>query len=228
MMTDEIRARLFALRDEGYAAFQARLMPNVDPARIIGVRTPALRALAKEYARHAEIDAFLAGLPHRYYDENNLHGFLIAEGKDYDRTIGLLDAFLPHVDNWATCDLLSPKVFKKNRARLAAEIERWLASDEAFTVRFGVEMVMSHFLAEDFDAAWLERVSVVKSGEYYLNMLLAWCFAEALVRRWDDALPYLTGRRLDAWVHNRTIQKAVESCRLTDDQKDLLRRLKIH
>ena len=226
-MTKEILARLMAEKDDAYGDFQAKLMPNVSRERILGVRTPVLRRLAKELAKQPDIDGFLNELPHTYYDEYNLHGFILSEGKDYDRTVVGVDALLPYVDNWATCDLLSPKCFKKNRERLKADIERWLNSDETYTIRFGVEMVQSHFLDGDFDPAWLERVSVIRSEEYYVNMMLAWFFATALTKQWDAAIPYIEKQRLSPWVHNKTIQKAVESYRITDGQKEYLRSLKI-
>ncbi len=225
-MTDTIEKRLFEEADEGYRAFQAKLMPGVDPERIIGVRTPVLRKLAKELAKCGGIDAFLTDLPHRYYDETNLHGFIISEIKDYDRAVACVDALLPYVDNWATCDLLSPKAFKKNRDRLGADISRWLASGETFTVRFGIEMTQSHYLDEDYDPSWLARVAEVRSDEYYVRMMVAWFFATALTKRWDDALPYIESGALDTWTHNKTIQKATESYCITDERKTYLRTLK--
>ncbi len=225
-ITEEIEQRLFALQDVGYQAFQAKLMPGVELARIIGVRTPELRKLAKELAKAEGIDAFLTDLPHRYYDENNLHGFIVSEFKDYDRALAGVEAILPYVDNWATCDLLSPKAFKKHRDRLAGDILRWLASDRPFTVRFGIEMIQTHYLDEDFDAAWLGRVSRIRSGEYYVNMMIAWFFATALAKHWDAVIPYVENNALDVWTHNKTIQKAVESYRITDEQKTYLRSLK--
>ena len=226
-MTEEILARLMAEKDDAYGDFQAKLMPGIDRARILGVRTPVLRKLAKDLSKEPDIDGFLNALPHTYYDEYNLHGFILSEGKDYDRVVAGVDALLPYVDNWATCDLLSPKCFKKNRARLKTDIERWLKSDATYTVRFGVEMVQSHFLDGDFDPAWLERVSVIRSEEYYVNMMLAWFFATALTKQWDAAIPYIEKQRLSPWVHNKTIQKAVESRCITDEQKEYLRSLKI-
>lgn len=225
-MTEEIEKRLFALQDEKYRMFQAKLMPGVPTERIIGVRTPELRKLARELAKQEGIEAFLLALPHKYYDENNLHGFIISECRDYEKTITALDAFLPYVDNWATCDLLSPKVFRKHREHLAADIDRWLRSDQTYTVRFGIEMVMSHYLDGNFDAKWLERIAAIRSEEYYVNMMIAWFFATALAKQWDAALPYITGRALDRWTHNKTIQKATESDRITEEQKIYLRGLK--
>ena len=220
---ERIRARLFALQDEPYRRFSAKLTPTLDIGRVIGVRTPALRTLAKELRGTPDAAQFLAALPRAYYEENNLHGFLIEGIRDYDACVAALNVFLPYVDNWATCDMLKPRVFQKHRARLAGDIERWLSSGETYTVRFGMGMVMSHFLGEDFSEVWLERVAQVRSEEYYVNMMQAWFFATALGKQWDAALRYVTERRLSSWVHNRTIQKAVESRRITPEQKELLR-----
>ena len=229
-MTDEIGARLFALQDEEYRLFQCHLMPTVDPAAVIGVRTPALRALAKELAGEAEIGGFLSDLPHRYYEENNLHGFLISLTRDYDTALRQVDALLPYVDNWATCDQLRPRAFdsRKNRARLRQELPRWIASPRTYTARFGMEMAMTFFLDEDFDAELLTLTADRCRGceDYYVNMMAAWTFATALAKQWDAALPLLTGAALPVWVHNKTIQKAVESRRLTDMQKAELRSLR--
>lgn len=227
MITEEIEKRLFGEQDGEYRLFQAKLMPGVDPERIIGVRTPVVRKLAKEFAKREEIGDFLDSLPHAYYDENNLHGFILCEEKDYDRAVAYIDAFLPYVDNWATCDLMSPKCFKKNRARLKEDIRRWMASEKTYTVRFGTEMAMSHFLDEDFDEEFLVLASKLESDEYYVNMMTAWYFATALAKQWDAAEPFISGKKLPVWVHNKTIQKAVESYRITDEQKAYLKELKI-
>ena len=227
MITDEIRSRLFSLADPAYRDFQAKLMPNVELSRIIGVRTPILRKLAKELAKKDGIGQFLSDLPHGYYDENNLHGFIISECRDYDAAVAYVDALLPYVDNWATCDLLSPKAFAKNRDRLKCDIDRWLASPAPFKVRFGIEMIMSHYLDGDFDPAFLNKVAVIRSDEYYVNMMIAWFFATALAKQWDDAVGYIEECRLDAWTHNKTITKATESYRITDEQKAYLRSMKI-
>ena len=224
---EEILQRLFALQDMTYKDFQAKLMPTVDKETIIGVRTPLLRKLAKELAKREDIGAYLDDLPHLYYDENNLHGFILCEDKDFARTVERVDAFLPYVDNWATCDLLSPKVFAKHKAELTAHIRRWLASDRTYTVRFGIEMLMSHYLDADFAPEYPAWVAAVESGEYYVNMMIAWYFATALAKQYDAVLPYLTERRLSTWTHNKTVQKAVESYRITDEQKAYLKLLKI-
>lgn len=223
---ENIQARLFALQDTKYRDFQCRLTPTITPEQMIGVRTPALRALARELRGTDTAAEFRRVLPHEYYDEYNLHGYLISEFKDYEETLAAVNAFLPYVDNWATCDLLSPKVFKKHRQELWDQIPEWLASSETFTVRFGIEMLMNHFLDEDFSAEVLERVAVLRSEEYYINMMIAWFFATALAKQWDASLPYVTQRRLDRWCHNKTIQKAVESYRITDEQKAYLKTLK--
>lgn len=222
-----IQQRLFELQDLKYRDFHCRLMPTVDPETVIGVRTPALRALAKELAGSEEAAEFLKNLPHRYYEENNLHGFLIERIKDYGDTVAALDAFLPYVDNWATCDLMSPKVFKKHPDELLLKIDEWLASGETYTVRFGIEMLMSFYLDERFEPLYLEKVARVKSEEYYINMMIAWYFATALAKQYEAALPYIENRRLERWTHNKTIQKAVESYRITDRQKAYLKTLKI-
>ena len=227
MIVDEIRARLFGLRDEGYAAFQGKLMPGIAAERIIGVRTPILRKLAKEYAKREDVGEFLGDLPHGYYDENNLHGFIISECRDFAKAVAYVDALLPYVDNWATCDLLSPKVFAKHRAELRAEVDRWIASSETYTIRFGLEMAMSHYLDEDFMPEYLEAAAGIVSEEYYVNMMIAWYFATALAKQWDAAVGYIEDGRLGAWVHNKTIGKAIESYRITDEQKEYLRGLKI-
>ena len=224
---EDVQQRLFALQDLKYRDFQCKLTPTVSKERVIGVRTPELRKLAKQIGGTDEAAAFLAVLPHAYYDEYNLHGFLISGCKDYSETVAALDAFLPYVDNWATCDLLAPKTFKKHRAELWDKIPDWLRSGETYTVRFGMEMLMSHYLDEDFRPEALERVAAVRSAEYYVNMMAAWFFATALAKQWDAAILYLTEKRLDEWTHNKTIQKAVESFRITDEQKTYLRTLKI-
>lgn len=228
MINDEIRERLFSLRDEGYRDFQAKLMPGVDIDSIIGVRTPLLRSLAKEYAKRDDIGDFLAEMPHRYYDEMNLHGFIVSLCRDYSRTVEYVDAMLPYIDNWATCDLLSPKVFEKHKTELRGDIDRWIASGKVYTVRFGLEMAMSHFLdGDDFEIGFLEKAAGIVSDEYYVNMMVAWYFATALAKQWDAVIGFIEDRRLPVWVHNKSIQKAVESRRITDGQKEYLRGMKI-
>ncbi len=223
----EVQARLFALQDPSYKAFHCKLIPTVDPAAVIGVRTPALRRLAKAFAQAPESADFLRLLPHRYYEENNLHAFLIEAMRDYDQAIAALDAFLPYVDNWATCDMMSPKVLGAHRDKLLTPVRRWLASDRPYTVRFGIETLMRWYLDDAFDPAYPAAVAAVQSDDYYVNMMIAWYFATALAKQYKAALPYLEQRRLDVWTHNKTIRKAVESRRLSDEQKDRLRKLKI-
>ena len=226
MNTEDIRDRLFSLQDVKYRDFQGKLIPTVDPENVIGVRTPELRKLAKEYAKKEDIGDFLDELPHRFFDENQLHAFIISEFKDFDRAMAEAERFLPYVDNWATCDQMSPKVFKKNRKALLKNIKKWLKSDKTYTVRFGVGMLMEHFLDEDFDPVYPEIVVTVESEEYYINMMIAWYFATALAKQYEAVLPFIEGNRLSAWTHNKTIQKAVESYRITQEQKEYLKTLK--
>lgn len=220
--------KLFELRDEEYAAFQAKLTPSVDPSLFIGVRVPACRALAKDLYKNdiEEVKRFLSELPHKYYDENMLHGLLISEIKDFDLCISELEAFLPSVDNWAVCDIMSPKCFKKHKAELLPFIEAWTGSSEEYTIRFGLEMLMSHFLDDDFRPEYLTIASSVRSDRYYVNMMIAWFFATALAKQWDSAIGYVEENKLEEWVHNKTIQKARESYRITDEQKQYLNKLK--
>lgn len=228
LQTDYMRQKaLFSMRDPGYRDFHARLMPTVDKKTIIGIRTPQLRKFAKEFAKKPESELFLHELPHRYYEENNLHGFLISNMKDYERCVRELYRFLPYVDNWATCDLMSPKIFKKHLPELLEHIKNWIASEHTYMVRFGIGMLMSFYLDEAFEPEYLRMVSFVKSEEYYINMMIAWYFATALAKQYDSAVIYLEEKRLDKWTHNKTIQKAVESYRITEQQKLYLRTLKI-
>ena len=222
-----IRARLFEMQDLKYRDFTAKLTPTVPPERIIGVRTPELRKYAVELSKTEDAAAFMAALPHLYQEENNLHAFLIERIADYDACVAALDAFLPYVDNWATCDSMSPKCLKKQLPRLTGEIRRWMASDRVYTVRFGMGMLMRHFLDDAFDPAYLDWVVALRSEEYYINMMIAWFFATALAKQWDATLPFIVNCRLDPWVHNKAIQKAVESYRIPEDRKNLLRAQKI-
>lgn len=222
-----IRETLFSLRDEKFAAFQARLIPNVAPERVIGVRTPALRKLAKTLRGSGQAEEFLKALPHEFFEENNLHAFLLCEMKDFEACVQAVEDFLPYVDNWATCDQMSPGVFRKNKQALLPPIRRWIASEQCYTRRFGIGMLMSHFLDEDFREEYLSLVSDIRSEEYYVNMMIAWYFATALAKQYEAALPYLENRRLDPWVHNKAIQKALESFRVSDGHKTYLKTLKI-
>ena len=227
MITEEIRQSLFELQDIKYRDFQAKLIPGKDTETMIGVRTPELRKLAKQMLKREDIGEFLRDLPHRYFDEDQLHAFIVSGIKEYGKYMKELRRFLPFVDNWATCDQMSPGVFKKHRPELLAEIREWLGSEHTYTVRFGIGMLMQHFLDEDFDPAYPELVAGVRSEEYYVNMMIAWYFATALAKQYDAVLPYIEGRRLDPWVHNKTIQKAIESYRVSDEQKKYLRSLKM-
>ena len=223
-----ISEQLFALQDTEYQTFQSKLMPTIPPETVIGVRTPLLRKLAKELAGTPQAECFLHDLPHRYYEENNLHAFLIEQIRDYDTALAETEKFLPYINNWATCDCFCPKVFAKHKAELLSSIRRWLGSDQIYTVRYAIGMLMRCYLDEDFRPEYPAWVAGVHSEEYYLNMMRAWYFATALAKQPDAALPWLTERRLDVWTHNKTIQKAVESYRIPPEMKQKLRELRIH
>lgn len=224
---EAVRARLLALQDEKNAPFMAKLVPTLPPESVLGVRMPDCRLLARELCREPDIGLFLADLPHRYLDENNLHALILNEEKDYAAAVAALDAFLPYVDNWATCDALRPKAFKMHPATLPDKCCRWIKSGEIYAVRFGIEMLMTHYLDADFRTEYLEEVSIIKSNEYYVNMMIAWYFATALAKQYEAAVPYIEQRRLAPWTHNKTIRKAIESYRITDEQKAYLRTLAI-
>lgn len=221
-----IQSRLFALQDLKYQAFQSKLIPTICPDTVIGVRTPALRKLAKELSGTPEATAFLQQLPHAYYEENNLHGLLICQMKDYGQTIAAVDAFLPHIDNWATCDLLNPKIFRVHLPELYEKIQTWVHASHPYTIRFGIGMLMSFYLDQAFSPAYPALVAEIRSDEYYVNMMIAWYFATALAKQYEAVLPYLQQHRLARWTHNKTIQKAIESDRITAEQKLYLRTLK--
>lgn len=223
---ESVQGRLFELQDPEYREFHAKLMPTVDKDRIIGVRTPALRKFAREYGKSEDAGEFMKALPHDYYEENNLHGFLIEGIRDYEECIRALDAFLPYVDNWATCDMMAPKIFKKHLDELEHKIEEWMASEHTYTVRYGIGMLMRYYLDEEFRTQYLEKVAAVESEEYYVKMMAAWYFATALAKQYEKTLPFLTEGRLEKWTHNKAIQKAVESNRITAEQKKYLRTLK--
>lgn len=222
-----IRQRLISMSDEKYRSFQARIINTVDEQKILGIKTPDLRKLAKELLKDGGAQRFMKDLPHEYFDEQQLHSLIISEMKDYEQALGEVGRFLPYIDNWATCDQLRPKAFKNNRDRLIDEIRRWLGSEHVYTVRFGLEMLLVHFLGERFDPEYLRLAADIRNDEYYLKMMVAWFFAEALARQYDAALPYIEERRLDAWVHNKTIQKAIESRQIPEDIKAHLHCLKI-
>ena len=222
----KIYKELQALKEKEYADFQAKLVPTIEPSTILGIRVPKLRALAKSYIRDQECQVFLDSLPHNYYDENMLHAILISEMKDYDKCINRLEVFLPYVDNWAVCDIMSPKLFKRYREDLMTRIKVWMASEETYTIRFGLGMLMTHFLDEDFRPEYLDMASSIRYDEYYVNMMIAWFFATALAEQWEVSLPYIEDKRLDDWTHKKAIQKARESLRISKEKKEYLKGLK--
>ena len=221
-----IQKRLLGLSDEKNADFSAKLTPGIDREKFLGVRIPASRKLAKEIIKENEYKIFLNSLPHKYYDENILHSILISEIKDYDECIKYIDEFLPYVDNWAVCDTMSPKAFKSEHEKLMDDILRWANSDQTYTIRFGLKILMAHFLDNDFKKEYLEIPAKIKSDEYYINMMIAWFYATALAKQWDSTILYIENGVLDKWVHNKTIQKARESYRITAEQKEYLKSLK--
>ncbi len=215
------------MQDIEYRDFSSKLMPTVDPDRIIGIRVPVLRKYAKELSKTADGAEFIKILPHQYFDENNLHAFLLEQIKDFDEAVSAIDNFLPYVDNWATCDLMSPKIFAKYPDRLLVKIKEWIKSDHTYTIRFGLGMLMQFYLDGNFKTEYLDLAAGVKSDEYYVNMMIAWLFATALAKQYDSTLPYIEERRLSPWVQNKSIQKARESFRVTPEQKAYLNTLKI-
>ena len=222
-----VQTHLFELQDLKYRDFHAKLMPTVNKEKIIGVRTPALRVFAKKYGKTDEAKEYLQILPHQYYEENNLHGLLIEQIKDYDTCLEELERFLPYIDNWATCDMLAVKVVKNHLDTFIDEVYRWMESDHAYTIRFGVNMLMRYYLEDAFRMEYPEKVAQIRSEEYYVNMMRAWYFATALAKQYDKILPFIEKQKLDVWTHNKTIQKAIESYRITPEQKEYLRGLKI-
>lgn len=226
-VTDDLRKELFELKDEKYRDFQSGLIPNVEKDYFIGVRTPELRKLAKKYAKREDVGDFLNELPHRYFDENQIHAFIISEIKSYDECLFRLTAFLPHVNNWATCDQMSPKIFKKEKDKLLVSIKEWISSKETYTVRFAIKMLMEHFLGEDFEKEYAEMVACVVSEEYYVKMMVAWYFATALAKNYEEVLPFIENMKLEKWTHNKAIQKSVESYRILPVQKEYLKSLKV-
>ena len=225
-MIDDIRKTLLSMQDEKYRSFQVKLFPTVDPETVIGVRTPELRSYAKTLLKEEGISTFLSDFPYKYFDENQLHAFIISEIKDYDRCIEEVNRFLPYVDNWATCDQMSPKVFKKHRLQLLDQIRIWLKSDKTYMIRFAIGMLMEHYLDDGFDIRYPDMVAAIRSDEYYVNMMIAWYFATALAKQYEAILPFIEDRKLDIWTHNKAIQKAVESYRISPEQKDYLKGLK--
>lgn len=224
---DEIIKTLYAQQDLKYKDLQVTTIPSVEADAIIGVRTPQLRAYAKELGKRDDVNEFLDELPHKFFEEDQLHAFIISGMKDYDEAIDRLEEFLPYVNNWATCDQMSPKVFKKNKQDLLKHIKVWIKSKETYTIRYGVGMLMEHYLDEDFDVKYPAMVSKLRSDEYYVNMMIAWYFATALAKQYDAVIPFIEERKLDVWTHNKAIQKSIESYRITDEQKAYLRTLKI-
>lgn len=225
--TISLQDQLFALQDKAYADFQSKLLPIVSRETVIGVRTPDLRKMAKQICKTPAAQKFLQSLPHRYFDENQLHAFILSEEKDFDTCIAELEQFLPYVDNWATCDQLSPKCFKKHTTELLPYIRKWMKSTHTYTIRFGMGMLMRYYLDGEFKPEFLEWVASIKSYEYYIRMMQAWFFATALAKQWDATLPYIEQHRLHPWTHNKAIQKAIESYRITDEQKALLRTFRV-
>ncbi len=222
---DTIVRQLFDMQDLTYRDFHSRLMPGIDKDAVIGVRTPELRKFAKEIYGSAQASEFLSSLPHKYYEENNLHAFLIEQINDFDECITQLERFLPFVDNWATCDMMRPKIFKKHLPELKAKCFEWMESEHCYTVRFAIETLMLYFLDEHFEPCIMKRIAAIKSDEYYIIMMVAWYFATALVKQYDCALPYLTQKKLDSRIHNKAIQKARESYRISPEQKQYLHTL---
>ena len=222
---EKIVKELFEMQDEKYRDFQSALIPGSDLEKVIGIRTPLLRKYAKNLPLE-DAKAFLLELPHEYFDENQLHAFIVSEIKDIDACIKEVNTFLPYVDNWATCDQMSPVIFKKHKDKLLVEVKRWIASSETYTVRFGIKMLMQHFLDEDFNLEYPEMVAKIQSEEYYIKMMIAWYFATALAKQYDSVIPFIEEGRLEKWTHNKAIQKSIESYRITTEQKKYLRTLK--
>lgn len=222
----ELQEKLFELQDIKYRDFHSKLMPGIKKETIIGIRVPVLRKFAKEFAKTPEAELFLQQLPHRFYEENNLHMMLITGIKDYSKCMKEIQRFLPYIDNWATCDFPEPKCFRKNKEAVLEKIRGWLESSETYTIRYGIGMLMRLFLDEDFSPEYLKIVADVQSQEYYVNMMIAWYFATALAKQWEETVPYMEEHRLPEWVHKKTIQKAVESYRITPEQKEYLKRFR--
>ncbi len=218
---------LFSAKDEKYRDFQSALIPEIDKETVIGVRIPVLRKYALQLSGHPDIENFLSELPHKYYEENLLHGFLIEKVKNYDKCANMLEAFLPYIDNWAVCDTTNPKILAADKNRLLKLIDNWIGSDKTYTVRFGIGMLMRYFLDDGFKEEYLRKVARIVSGEYYIKMMQAWYFATALAKQYPFAVKYIENRSLDAKTHNLAIRKAVESFRVTDEHKEYLKTLRI-
>ncbi|MBQ3404672.1 MAG: DNA alkylation repair protein [Oscillospiraceae bacterium] len=224
---DTIYRRLSELSEPDYKTFSAKLTPNIAADTVLGVKVPRLRELAKQIYGSAEAEDFMKKLPHRYLEENMLHGMLVERIKSFPEAVGEMERFLPYVDNWAVCDIISPKAFKKHPDELLEKIRAWTESEYSYTVRFGLKMLMSHFLDGNFKPEYLELAAGIRSDEYYVNMMQAWFFATALAKQYDAAIPYIRDMRLEPWVHNKTIQKAIESRRISGETKEYLRTLKV-
>ncbi|MBE5891498.1 MAG: DNA alkylation repair protein [Lachnospiraceae bacterium] len=227
MTQTELITKLYSFQDLKYRKMQIRIIPSIDSESIIGVRTPELKSMAKNLLKTGEYKRFLEELPHTYFEENQLHAFIISGMKDLGECLEALEKFLPYVDNWATCDQMSPKIFKKNKAVLLTYIKKWIESNHPYTIRFGVEMLMAHFLDDDYDPVYPEMVSKIRSEEYYVNMMIAWYFATALAKQYESVIPFIEKKRLDDWTHNKAIQKCVESRRITEEHKIYLKSLKV-
>lgn len=235
-IVQEIRDALFAEQDLKFREFHKKLIPTIPEKTVIGVRTPALRKMAKEFAKHKDVEKFLCALPHKYYDENQIHCFILCGIKDFEKGVDAVNRFLPFIDNWATCDQLRPACFNKknNRNALLECICGWLKGmygkqkcENPYVVRFGIEMLMTFFLDDDFKPEYLDWIAKIRSEEYYVNMMIAWFFATAMAKQYEATVPYIEQKKLAPWVHNKTIQKSVESFRITDGQKKYLRSLKL-
>ena len=224
---EELKSILFSMADEKYRDFQSKLMPTVPKEKIIGIRTPLLRKFAKDFSKTAEAKVFFKELPHKFYEEDNLHAFFLEFITDFENCADEVTKFLPFIDNWATCDSMSPKIFKTDKEKLLGYIEKWLSAGDAYSVRFGIKMLMEHFLEEDFSLEYPEKVAKIKSDEYYIKMMQAWYFATALAKQYDSVLPFIENKELEKWVHNKAIQKSAESFRITGGQKEYLKTLKI-
>ena len=227
MNKTDLHKKLYSLQDMKYRDMQIRIIPSINPESVIGVRTPELKRIATDVLKAGDYQEFLNELPHKFFEENQLQAFIISGIKDLSECMEELEKFLPYVDNWATCDQMSPKIFRKHRKELLTRIKKWIKSEKTYTVRFGVGMLMEHFLDEEFDPEYPAMVAEIRSEEYYVNMMIAWYFATALAKQYESVLPYLEQKRLDDWTHNKAIQKSLESRRITEEQKIYLKSLKL-
>ena len=223
----DLHRKLYDLQDLKYRDMQIKIIPTVEPESVIGVRTPELKSIAKAILKDGNYKGFLEELPHRYFEENQLQAFIISGIKDLNECMEDLETFLPYVDNWATCDQMSPKIFRKHKDVLFSHIKEWVNSEKTYAVRFGVGMLMEHFLDDNFDPLYPELVAKLRSEEYYVNMMIAWFFATALAKQYESILPFIEEKKLDDWTHNKAIQKSLESRRITEEQKLYLKSLKL-